>query len=91
MSNSKLPSVAALFSLMDALRDQIIEFGDEYVELTVGWSPDTGGWGWQTGDNSFHGGAYNHPHWAVITIYKDSKLADLIVDVRDQLLELEAA
>lgn len=27
-------------------------------------------WGWQTGDNSFTGGAYGFPHWVTVDLYR---------------------
>jgi hypothetical protein len=37
--------------------------------VTIGYSPN-GDWDYQTGDNSFSGGAYGHPHWAVVYLYR---------------------
>ena len=36
------------------------------VQLTVGLSNTGEEWSYQTGDNSYSGGAYCFPHWAVI-------------------------
>lgn len=45
-------------------------------------------WGYQTGDNSFTGGAYGHPRWAVISLYRDSNCAELANQIESELLEL---
>lgn len=45
-------------------------------------------WGYQTGDNSYTGGAYHFRHWAVIYLYRDSNINQLVDDVMDQLCDL---
>jgi hypothetical protein len=55
--------------------------------VTIGYSTD-GSWNYQTGDNSFSGGAYGHPHWAVVYLYRRSNSLELARDVIDQLWEL---
>lgn len=45
-------------------------------------------WGYQTGDNSFTGGAYSHPHWAVIYLYRDSSAEELASEAAEQIAEL---
>lgn len=54
--------------------------------VTIGYS--NGDWGYQTGDNSFSGGAYGYPHWAVVYLYRRSNCRTLARDVIDQLWEL---
>lgn len=71
--------------LLETLRDDI---GEEYrasvedtepsMMVTFGFTPKTGAWGYQTGDNSFTGGAYNHPDWSVITLYRETDLDDAV-------------
>jgi hypothetical protein len=60
--------------------------------LTIGFTPETeerdACWNYQTGDNSFTGGAYSHPHWAVVSIYRDSVPADVADDAAEQIGEL---
>jgi hypothetical protein len=76
---------------------------DEYdtvpgICLTVGWT-DKDGWGggveyragewsYQTGDNSYSGGAYGYPHWAVVSVYRRSDSRALARDIRNQLADL---
>lgn len=48
--------------------------------LTVG--ADVSGWSYQTGDNSFTGGAYGFANWSVVALYRDSdpeSVADEII------------
>ena len=62
--------------------------------LTVGFTPETrerdASWGYQTGDNSFTGGAYSHPHWAVVYLSRDSKPAEVAQDIADEIAEMAA-
>jgi hypothetical protein len=59
------------------------------ILLTVGTSGETAtSWSYQTGDNSFTGGAYHYPHWAVVSVYRDSNCLDLAHEIREQLAEL---
>jgi hypothetical protein len=48
-----LPPEEELMGLVDE-----IWADTEVYEVTIGWNPITGGWNYQTGDNSFIGGAY---------------------------------
>ena len=65
------------------------EAQDSEVDLTVGWSPEDNSWGWQTGDNSFTGGAYSHPLWAILTITHETEVNDTVDDIITQLDELD--
>lgn len=60
--------------------------------LTIGFTPETresnASWSYQTGDNSYSGGAYSHPHWAVVSIYRDSKPSEIVDDIESQLGDL---
>ncbi len=47
------------------------------------------GWTYQTGDNSYTGGAYSRPDWAVVGVYRNSDPADVIDDILSQFSELE--
>lgn len=91
----RLPLVGGLYRMFVALKGHI---GDDYradpedespgMCVTVGWSPDTGRWDYQTGDNSYTGGAYGHPHWAVVSLYRRSDSRALAREVRSQLADL---
>jgi len=62
------------------------------IELTIGFTPETperdASWGYQTGDNSFTGGAYSHPHWAVVAITRDCVASEIFAEIANQLGEL---
>lgn len=92
----KLPTVKALSALVRAVKATI---GDDYraseyddtpgICITVGWNV-SGEWSYQTGDNSYTGGAYGYPHWAVVSVYRRSNSVALARDIREQLLEVSA-
>ena len=90
----KLPLVKDLRELFVSLKRQI---ADEYIpeeggppgfDVTIGCDTETGAWSWQTGDNSYTGGAYGYPDWAVVWLTRRSDSTGLARDVRDQLEEL---
>lgn len=62
--------------------------------VTIGFTPnrddEDASWSYQTGDNSFSGGAYSHPHWAVVSLYRRSNSRELAKDCADQIAELIA-
>lgn len=68
------------------------------IELTVGFTPgesvtggedDSASWSYQTGDNSYSGGAYGHPVWGVVWISADSLpdevASEIAADIESQL------
>jgi len=74
----------------DIQDDYIDEEGDEpFIQLTVG--SDGTDWSWQTGDNSYTGGAYAYPHWAIVYITRDCDPMALALDIENQILDLMAA
>ena len=92
--NPKLPTIKDLAELIRSIKPEIL---DEYIEdgdtlpsmcLTVGADLATGEWSYQTGDNSFTGGAYGYPGWAVVQVYRRSNSVALARDIQDQLSEL---
>lgn len=62
------------------------------MQLTIGFTPETrernASWNYQTGDNSYSGGAYSHPHWAVIYLSRESKPGEVASEIADQIAEL---
>ena len=56
------------------------------IQLTVGWD-GVRDWSFQTGDNSFTGGAYGYPHWAVVAVYRDTDAGELADEIHEQLEE----
>jgi hypothetical protein len=59
--------------------------------VTIGFTPadedSDASWSYQTGDNSFTGGAYGHRIWAVIYLYRRSNSRALAEDAADQIAE----
>jgi hypothetical protein len=60
--------------------------------VTIGFTPAdeerNASWGYQTGDNSYSGGAYSHPHWAVVYLYRRSNSKELASDAANQIAGL---
>lgn len=90
----KLPLIKDLVPLVKAIKKQIC---DEYrafdedekpgIQLTVGANTDTGEWDYQTGDNSYSGGAYFYKDWGVVGIYRNSNSLEVARDIRNQIAE----
>ena len=76
-----------LFSNIDSFRRDAKEYNG--MDITVATDGDI--WNYQTGDNSFTGGAYGLPHWAVTTIMPDTDPLELYDEVIAQLEELLAS
>jgi hypothetical protein len=92
---AKLPTLTDLTALFVSLKKDI---GDEYrtecqeddiptMDVTIGWCDKSGDWSYQTGDNSFTGGAYGYPHWAVVCLQRRSNSRELARYVQSQLDE----
>lgn len=88
----KLPTIKEVSSLIKSLKKDI---GDEYraegdeesnvpsMQVTIGIDPETGAWSYQTGDNSYTGGAYGYHYWGVTAITRRSnsrKVARYLID-----------
>ena len=58
------------------------------MQITLAWTPESGEWDIQTGDNSYSGAAYGHPHWAVGALYRRSNCTTLTGDLINQLDQL---
>lgn len=92
---TKLPTKEALTELVKAIKVSMRGFGPAELEdgrwlsLTVG--ADGKGresWGWQTGDNSFTGGAYGYPYWAVINLSRRCNSGEVANELLTQLRDL---
>ena len=60
------------------------------MQVTIGATPDENGdlsWSYQTGDNSYTGGAYSHHNWGVIYLYRRSKSAELARQAVEEIAE----
>lgn len=87
----KTPSIKEIRNLLIELKKQI---GDDYradeestvpsMQVTIGASKD-GSWSYQTGDNSYTGGAYCHPFWGVVYLYRRSNCTELAKDAIRQI------
>jgi hypothetical protein len=90
----KLPLIKDLTKLVKHVKSYIV---DDYrafeedetpgIQLTVGWNAETGEWGYQSGDNSYTGGAYHYPIWGVVGIYRRSNSLEIARDIRNQLAD----
>lgn len=49
---------------------------------------DFSSWSYQTGDNSYTGGCYGHPHWAVVYLHRRSNSRELAEDAVGQLCDV---
>lgn len=78
------------------------DIGDEYratddpddntpgMCVTIGATPTEQGelsWSYQTGDNSYSGGAYGHHNWGVVYLYRRSNCADLAKDCVNEIAD----
>lgn len=69
-----------------------------YIYLTIGCTFDFEEgcitWNYQTGDNSFTGGAYGHPEWFNTSLYSRSNCKilaeDLIEEIAERIYELKS-
>lgn len=89
------PRIGEIAALLRSLKAQI---GDDYrasddsedttpgMQVTIGASPD-GGWSYQTGDNSYTGGAYGHAHWGVTSLYRRSNTLALAREIVGEIGE----
>jgi hypothetical protein len=87
------PTIKELYELCRHIKkyieDDYLAFeGDDKpgIQLTVGADKD-GSWDYQTGDNSFSGGAYLHQYWANVGVYRSSNCLDLAQELRCQLAD----
>lgn len=58
------------------------------VTFGVTWRAGEFSWSYQTGDNSFTGGAYGHRTWSVVSLYRRSNCAELSAEAVAEALEL---
>ncbi len=88
-----LPTIEDLSALIRSIKPDICdEYVDEpdgtpYIDLTIGAHVSKPGWSYQTGDNSFTGGAYGYPHWGVVSVTRDCNAQELARDIQSQLLD----
>jgi hypothetical protein len=92
----KTPTIKEIASLIKFLKTTIADDYRAYddddddlpsMQLTIGCNTATGEWSYQTGDNSYSGGAYLYPTWAVVAIYRRSNSRELAREIVAQLHE----
>lgn len=93
----KLPTIKEIASLVRDVKAQIPVSDPDYIadeddkpgiDLTIGVDVETGDWSYQTGDNSYTGGAYDYRDWGVTRVYRRSNSRDVARDLISQVLEL---
>ncbi len=96
---NEMPTITELATLIKALKKDIAdefrasdddpEDGPPSMSVTFGIN-DKCQWSYQTGDNSFTGGAYGKPHWAVVTLTRTCNSEEIAKEVLDQWADLMA-
>jgi hypothetical protein len=74
-------------SAMPGLNSDVKEFGE--IDITIGVNKEGTSWNYQTGDNSYTGGAYGLANWAVVTYTDNITIGTVIAEVFNQLDEIE--
>lgn len=86
------PSIKELASLIKSLKGDIC---DDYrcsddpedttpgIQITIGANDKS--WHYQTGDNSYSGGAYGYSHWGIGYIYRNSNSREVAKEVLEDL------
>lgn len=92
----KLPPKGEIVRLLVSLKRNI---DDDYrafegdtvpgMQVTIGANED-GQWNYQTGDNSYTGGAYGLPYWGVISLYRRSNCRELANDAIEQIADAQS-
>lgn len=87
------PTIKDLTALIVSVKSDI---SDEYrafdfdetpgIQLTVAMN-DNGEWTYQTGDNSYMGGAYNMPYWSVNGVYRNTNPREMAREIQAELLD----
>jgi hypothetical protein len=79
-----------LIGLKAEIRDDYRAFDEADAPsmcVTIGADAELREWSYQTGDNSFTGGAYPFPYWGVVDLYRTSNCRALAHAVMEQLRE----
>jgi len=83
-----------LIDLKPDIRDDYRESADDLpgTDITIGVDAELVGWNYQTGDNSFTGGAYGYPYWGIGRLYRRSNCTELAAQiVADAIDQIEVA
>jgi len=72
-----------LIALKPDIRDDYRESADDLpgMDITIGVDAECVAWNYQTGDNSFTGGAYGYPYWGVGRLYRRSNCTELAAQI----------
>ncbi|MDD3885143.1 MAG: hypothetical protein PHW66_09490 [Gallionella sp.] len=93
----KLPSIKDVAALVRHVKAQVPQSDPDYIadeddkpgiDLTIGVNTLTGEWSWQTGDNSYTGGAYGCRDWGVTRVYRATNSRECARDLINQVAEL---
>jgi hypothetical protein len=85
----RLPSIKDVAALVRHVKAQVPAADPDYIaedddrpgiDLTIGVNTLTGEWSWQTGDNSYTGGAYGYRDWGVTRVYRATNSRDCARD-----------
>ena len=93
MENLNAPSKEDVMELLTTLISELDLWGLEEMQVTIASSGDTcpvtGSveWGYQTGDNSYTGGAYGYNHWGIGYVEKDMDIEEVAIDMISQIEE----
>jgi hypothetical protein len=69
------------------IHDDYKEDGESIPHMTMTFAADETGWSYQSGDNSFHGGAYGYRHWGVVELHRRSNCKELAREAYEQIAE----
>lgn len=92
----KLPTIKEIAALVRWVKSRVPVSDPDYIaddddepgiDLTIGVDIHTGDWSYQTGDNSYTGGAYGYRDWGVARIYRGSNSRDVARDLIEQVAE----
>jgi hypothetical protein len=77
------------YSLRRDFREAGPDDSTPYVDVTIGCTFDFAegciSWSFQTGDNSFTGGAYGHPEWFNTSLFGRSNCKDAANELTDEI------
>lgn len=78
-----------LIALKPDICDDYRESADDLpgVDVTIGVNAECDEWNYQTGDNSYTGGAYSFPYWGVGRLYRRSNCAELAAQIVADAIE----
>lgn len=93
----KLPTIKEIAALVRHVKAQVPQSDPDYIaegddkpgiDLTIGVDTVSGDWSYQTGDNSYTGGAYGYRDWGVARVYRATNSRECARDLIAQIDEL---